>query len=188
VRLGFLALFAGIAVMVGALDAGAGPEIVTWPMLLAGLGIGALASQLGSVTVSSVPDEESAEVGGLQNTVTNLGASIGTALSGAVLIAALTTSLIAGIQNNPAVPADLKSKAKTELASGVPFLSDKDLQAALAQAGVPKHTADAIVNENATARIDALRSSLSVIAVIALMALFWGGGIPAEQPASTRGP
>jgi MFS family permease len=184
VRLGFLALFAGIAVMVGALDAGAGPEIVTWPMLLAGLGIGALASQLGSVTVSSVPDEQSSEVGGLQNTVTNLGASIGTALSGAVLIAALTTSLIAGIQNNPAVPPDLKAKANTELASGVPFLSDKDLQAALDKAGVPPATADAIVAENATARIDALRTSLSVIAVIALVALFFSLGIPTEQPTS----
>jgi MFS family permease len=66
VQVGFLALFAGIVVMVAALDAGAGPEIVTWPMLLAGLGVGALASQLGSVTVSSVPDQESGEVGGLQ--------------------------------------------------------------------------------------------------------------------------
>jgi hypothetical protein len=44
-----------IVVMVAALDAGAGPEIVTWPMLLAGLGIGALASQLGAVTMSSMP-------------------------------------------------------------------------------------------------------------------------------------
>jgi len=186
VQIGFLALFAGIAFMVGALDAGAGPEIVTWPMLLAGLGIGALASQLGSVTVSSVPDEQSAEVGGLQNTVTNLGASIGTALSGAVLVAALTASLIAGIQSNPAVPADVKSKANTELASGVPFLSDKDLRAALDQAGVPKDTADAIVSENATARIDALRSSLSVIGVIALIALFFSLNIPTQQPAAAK--
>jgi MFS family permease len=181
VRLGFLALFAGIVTMVGALDAGAGAEIVTWPMLLAGLGIGALASQLGAVTVSSVPDEQSAEVGGLQNTVTNLGASIGTALSGAVLISALTASLMTGIQNNPAVPSDIKAKAQTELASGVPFLSDKDLQTALDKAGVPKEAADAIVDENATARVDALRSSLAVIAVIALMALYFGGAIPAEQ-------
>src|SRR5689334_22284298 len=58
-QVGFLALFAGITVMIALLDAGAGPEIVTWPMLLAGLGVGALASQLGSVTVSSVPDEQS---------------------------------------------------------------------------------------------------------------------------------
>jgi MFS family permease len=186
VQIGFLSLFAGIVVMVGALDAGAGAEIVTWPMLLAGLGIGALASQLGSVTVSSVPDEESGEVGGLQNTVTNLGASIGTALSGAVLVAALTTSLIAGIQNNPDIPANVKSKANTELASGVPFLSDKDLSAALSDAGVPKDTADAIVDENASARIDALRSSLSVVAVIALIALFFSISIPEVQPAAAR--
>ncbi len=186
VQIGFLSLFAGVAVMVGALDAGAGPEIVTWPMLLAGLGIGALASQLGSVTVSSVPDEQTGEVGGLQNTVTNLGASIGTALSGAVLIAALTSSLIAGIQQNPAVPPDLKSKAKTELSSGVPFLSNKDLEAALAKADVPKPAADAIVTENANARVDALRSSLSVIAVIALIALFFNLSIPAQQPAAAR--
>src|SRR5262249_36762479 len=79
VQLGFFSLFAGTAVLVAALDAGAGADIVTWPLLLAGLGVGALASQLGAVTVSSVPDEQSAEVGGLQNTVTNLGASIGTA-------------------------------------------------------------------------------------------------------------
>src|SRR4029453_6033765 len=109
VRVGFLALFAGIVVMVAALDAGAGPEIATWPMLLAGLGVGALASQLGSVTVSSVPDEQSGEVGGLQNTVTNLGASIGTALAGAVLISALTASFFSGIRDNPAVPKDLAS-------------------------------------------------------------------------------
>src|SRR5207302_5785749 len=101
-QLGFFALFLGLVVFVAALDAGAGPEIVTWPMLLAGFGIGALASQLGAVTVSALPDEQSGEVGGLQNTFSNLGLSIGTALAGAVVISALTAWLITGIQNNPA--------------------------------------------------------------------------------------
>jgi MFS family permease len=184
VQLGFVGLFAGIVVMLAALDAGAGPEIVTWPMLLAGLGVGALASQLGSVTVSSVPDEQSGEVGGLQNTLTNLGASIGTALAGAVLISALTASFMTGIQNNPAVPAEVKSKAKVELDGGVPFVSDADLKTALNKAGMPAKTADAIVAENTTARIDGLRSALSVLAVIALIALPFSRRIPTEQPAS----
>ncbi len=184
VQIGFLALFAGIVIMVAALDAGAGPEIVTWPLLLAGLGVGALASQLGSVTVSSVPDEQSGEVGGIQNTVTNLGASIGTALAGAVLIAALTTSFLAGIQNNPDVPKDVSAKAQVELSAGIPFLSDKDLQAALDRAGVPAKAADAIVAENADARIDGLRSSLSLLALIALIALFTTRQIPARQPSA----
>jgi MFS family permease len=184
VQIGFLALLAGIVVMVAALDVGAGPEIVTWPMLLAGLGIGALASQLGSVTVSSVPDEQSGEVGGVQNTMTNLGASIGTALAGAVLISALTASFLTGVQNNPDVPKDLASQAQVELAGGIPFLSDKDLQAQLDKAHVPAKTADAIVAENADARIAGLRSSLSLLAVIALIALFFSRRIPTKQPSA----
>jgi hypothetical protein len=184
VQVGVLALFAGIVVMIAALDVGAGPEIVTWPMLLAGLGIGALASQLGSVTVSSVPDEQSSEVGGLQNTGTNLGASIGTALAGAVLISTLTTSFLTGIEQNPAVPAEVTADATVELAAGIPFVSDADLETALDDAGVPATTADAIVDENATARLDALRASLSVLAVIALIALFFTRRIPTKQPAS----
>jgi MFS family permease len=184
VQIGFLALFAGIVIMVALLDVGSGPEIVTWPMLLAGLGVGALASQLGSVTVSSVPDEHSGEVGGVQNTMTNLGASIGTALAGAVLIAALTTSFLTGIQNNPDVPKEVASQAQVELAGGLPFMSDKDLKNQLDKAGVPPKTADAIVAENEQARIDGLRTSMSLLALIALIALFASRRIPAEQPSA----
>jgi nitrate/nitrite transporter NarK len=170
--------------MVAALDAGAGPEIVTWPMLLAGLGVGALASQLGSVTVSSVPDEQSGEVGGIQNTVTNLGASIGTALAGAVLISALTTTFLGGIQHNPGISQQLAAKAQVELAGGIPFLSDKDLKTGLDKAGVPPQTATAIVDENAKARINGLRVSLSLLAVVALIAMFFSRRIPAQQPSA----
>ena len=124
-----------------------------------GAGLGAMASQLGAVTVSAVPDEQSGEVGGLQNTGTQLGASIGTALAGAVLISALTASFFTGIQNNPAVPDTVVAQAQTQLAGGVPFVSDKDLQAALSKANVPSETADAIVKENEQSRIDGLRAA-----------------------------
>ena len=188
VRIGFIALFAGLVVLVALLDEGAGAEITTWPMLLAGLGVGALASQLGSITVSSVPDEESGEVGGLQNTITNLGMSIGTALTGAIIIAALTTSFLNGVQNNPDVPNRVKSQASTQLAGGAPFISDAQLKSALADAHVPPKTADAIVEENATARIDGLRTALAVLAIFALIALFFSGRIPTEQPAAAKEP
>ena len=104
VRIGFGLLLLGIVALFAALDAGAGPDVVTGPLLLAGLGIGALASQLGAVTVSAVPDSQSGEVGGIQNTVTNLGASIGTALSGAILIAVLTTTFFGVGRGQPRHP------------------------------------------------------------------------------------
>ena len=125
-----------------------------------------------------MPDEQSGEVGGLQNTASNLGISIGTALAGAVLISALTSSFFSGIASNPAVPKDLTSKAQTELTSGVPFISDADLEAALDDAGVSATASAAIVDENADARLDALRASLSVLAVLALIALFFSRGLP----------
>ncbi|MEX5633338.1 MFS transporter [Parafrankia sp. FMc2] len=189
VRLGFLALLGGIVIMIALLDLGAGPEIVTLPLLLAGLGIGALASQLGSVTVSSVADEDSAEVGGVQNTVTNLGASIGTAVAGTVLIASLTTSFLAGVRDNPAAPPDLAAQATVRLAEGAPFLSDQDLRSGLAAAGVPAQTTDVIVDENARARVTALRASLAVLALVALFATVFTRRIPPRQLAgSGRGP
>ena len=188
VRFGVLAMFASIAIMIAALELGAGAEIVTWPMLLAGLGIGALASQLGSVTVSSVSDEQAGDVGGLQNTVTNLGASIGTALAGAVLISTLTTSFLVGIEDNSDVPPEVTSAATVELAAGIPFVSDAQLRTALDDADVPASTADAVVEANEAARIDGLRSSLAVLALIALIALFFTRRIPTTQPASIESP
>jgi MFS family permease len=168
------------------LDVGSGPEIVTWPMLLAGLGIGALASQLGAVTVSSVPDERTGEVGGLQNTVTNLGASIGTALAGAVLISALTASFFANLADNPDVPDRVVSQAQVELTSGVPFISDSDLETALDEANVRPEVADAVVNDNAEARIDGLRAALAVLALFALAAVVASRRLPRVQPNDPR--
>jgi hypothetical protein len=193
VRLALVAMLAGTVVLLAGIDENASAEIVTVPLLLLGLGIGALASQLGSVTVSAVPDELSPEVGGVQNTATNIGASLGTALAGSVLIASLTATLAAGIEQNPAVPAETRQKATVQLAGGVPFLSDSDLQSALNQAGVTDGAASAIVEENSKARLRALRGALAVIAIVAVMALFFASGIPTRQPGSAtvaaeRGP
>ena len=105
------------------------------PMLLVGLGIGALASQLGAVTVSAVPDDQSPEVGGVQNTMTNLGASLGTAPGRSLLIATLTSSFLTNVQQSQAIPASAKEQAQVELAGGIPFISDADLETALEEAG-----------------------------------------------------
>jgi MFS family permease len=188
IRIGFLTLFAGLVLLVALLDYGAGADIVTWPLLLAGAGIGAIASQLGSVTVSAVPDEQSGEVGGLQNTGTQLGASIGTALAGAVLISALTASFLTGIANNPAVPDRVVEQAQTNLAGGVPFMSDTDLEAALSDAHVAPRATNAIVDENEKSRIDALRVAVAVLAIFALLALPFTRGIPKVQPGAQPTP
>jgi Na+/melibiose symporter-like transporter len=188
VRVGLLAMFAGIVALLASMDATASAAIVTVPLLLTGFGVGALASQLGAVTVSAVPDEQSPEVGGLQNTSTNLGASIGTALAGSILLAALTTSVLTGIEQNPQVPDSVKSQASVQLAAGAPFVSDADLEAALGQAGVTGEAADAILDVNAQARVDGLRAALFVLALIAFLGLFSARRVPTRPPSSAAAP
>ncbi|MFD3806355.1 MFS transporter [Streptomyces sp. NPDC058611] len=186
VRLGILALLAGAVVLMAALDADAGAEVVTGPLLLIGLGMGALASQLGSVTVSAVPQAQSAEVGGVQNAVTNLGASIGTALAGSIMIAALTSSFLASIEANPAVPASVKTQTGVQLQSGAPFLSDAQLVTALDEAGTNAEVSQAALDANAAARLDGLRAALAILALAALLALFFSQRIPSTQPRSAE--
>ena len=182
VRSGLLALLAGTVVLLGALEPDSGPEIVLVPMLLIGLGIGALASQLGAVTVSAVPDDESPEVGGVQNTMTNLGASMGTALAGSVMIAAVSAAFLVNIQQNPDIPNRVKSEAEVELAGGVPFVSDADLEAALDEARVERRVQDDVLDAYANARIDGLRNALAILALLDVIALFFAQRIPRTQP------
>ena len=188
VRAGLFSLLVGTVVLLAALDVDAGPEIVFVPMLLIGLGIGALASQLGAVTVSAVPDDESPEVGGIQNTMTNLGASLGTALAGSVMIAALTAAFIANIQSSDAIPSPVKAKASTELASGVPFISDDDLQQALDDAHVSNRAADDALAAYQKARIGGLQAALAILALITVIALFGARRIPTVPVGSTGPP
>jgi hypothetical protein len=153
-------------------------------MLLIGLGIGALASQLGAVTVSAVPDDESPEVGGVQNTMTNLGASLGTALAGSILIATLTSAFLTNIEGSSAIPSRVKSQAQVELAGGVQFVSDADLEAALDDAHVSSRATDDALDAYRDARIAGLRSALAILALLAIVALFLAQRIPTRQPGS----
>ena len=184
VRIGMVGMLAGTLLLLAGIDVGADAAVVMVPMLLLGFGLGALASQLGGVTVSAVPDKESGEVGGLQNTVTNLGASFGTALIGSVLIASLSTAFIQGVQQNPAIPDQVKTQATTQLTGSVPFISDTDLTAALDDAGVPPDVQEEIVEVNEAARIRGLDAAFALAALFAAVALFFTGRIPTRPPGS----
>jgi MFS family permease len=187
VRAGLLALLAGTVVLLGGLDPDAGPEIVFVPMLLIGLGIGALASQLGAVTVSAVPDDESPEVGGLQNTMTNLGASLGTALAGSLLIATMTSAFLTNVGQSSAIPPGITQQAEVELAGGVPFISDADLNAALEEREVDPEATEATLDAYTEARISGLQSALAILALLAVVALFLAQSIPTRPPGAQGG-
>ena len=70
------------------------------------------------------------------------------------------------------MPDQVADTAQVELAGGIPFVSDADLEDALDDAGVPEETAQAVVDDNEAARLDGLQVSLAVLALLAALALF----------------
>jgi MFS family permease len=185
VAIGFVLVLIGVLALLAAMDSDASASVVTLPLLVVGLGLGTLASQLGSVTVSAAPEELAPEVGGLQNTASQFGASLGTALAGSVLIAALTGSFLTAIAQNPDVPPQVADQANVQLASGIPFISDADLQSALQDAGVDDQVATAVLDDYGQARLDGLRTALALLAVFAVIALFFTRRVPDVQPGGT---
>ncbi|MDH4159738.1 MAG: MFS transporter [Actinomycetota bacterium] len=186
VRVGLVLMLAGTLFLVAGMNPGADSAVVTIPMLLMGFGLGSLSSQLGAVTVSSVPDSQSAEVGGLQNTATNLGASLGTALIGSVLIATLSAAALSGVTDNPALSDEVQQQATTQISGGVPFISDAQLADVLDAEGVDEAAAAEIQDINEQARLVGLRAAFGLAALLCAGALFFTGRLPDVAPGAPR--
>jgi hypothetical protein len=114
--------------------------------------------------------------------MTNLGASIGTALAGSILIATLTSAFLTNIEASSAIPSRVKSEANVQLAGGVPFISDHDLEQALQDAHVAPRASDAALSAYQEARINGLRSALAILGAMAIVSLFFTRRIPTKQP------
>jgi len=98
---GLLAVFVASLVLLGTIDTELNDAEFAIAVSVFGVGAGLLLSQLGNVIMSSVEPAKINEAGGLQGTAQNLGASLGTPLIGAVLIAALTSTFVAKVEQNP---------------------------------------------------------------------------------------
>ncbi len=110
VQVGLGAMAIAALVLVGTIDVTLNGTAFAVSLIFFGIGAGLLMSQLGNVIMSSAPPEETNEAGGLQGTAQNLGASLGTALIGSVLLLGLLNGFNSRIQENPAVPSNVKTQ------------------------------------------------------------------------------
>jgi MFS family permease len=177
---GLVLMLAATLLLAVRLDEGATVGITTVPFLLLGAGMGALASQLGNVLVSSVPSERGGEVGGLQYTAQNLGSSLGTALVGAVVVASLGTSFIDQVQSSPELDEAVQSAATITISGGVEFISDAEATAVLASTDLTQAEQDAILLDYQSARLSGLRQGMVVLSLFVVITLFAARRLPGE--------
>ncbi len=146
-----------------------------------GVGAGLLLSQLGNVIMSSVAPDQTNVAGGLQGTAQNIGASLGTALIGAVLIAALTSGFVDRVEANPAIPADVRAAIVDGAQAGVPVVAVDDVEQAALDSGLPAAQATQIAQHYGDAELDALRRALAVVAFIAAVGLVATRRLPGHR-------
>ena len=108
-RLGLVAISVAAVILLATLDIELNDVGFLVGLAVFGVGAGLLASQLGNVIISAAPPAQTNEAGGLQGTAQNLGASLGTALIGAILLTGLTNGFVDRITANEELPAEVRT-------------------------------------------------------------------------------
>jgi MFS family permease len=180
---GLLALNLGAVLLLASIDVTLEGIGFSVGLAVFGVGAGLLASQVGNIIMSSVEPAKTNEAGGLQGTAQNLGASLGTALIGAILISGLTAGFATRIAEDEALPLEVRTElseiAKTE---GLAIIPVAQAEALMLDAGVEPAIATAIAADYAAAQLDALRVALGGVALFALLSLWFTRRLPMEAP------
>jgi hypothetical protein len=138
--------------------------------------------------MSSVEPAKINEAGGLQGTAQNLGASLGTALIGSVLIAALTTNLIALVEQTPAIPPPVREHVAQVAQKGIPIVPVDDVEQAAVDAGLPSAQAKAVADDYGEAQLHGLERAIGAVAIFGLLSLWFTRGLPGRGGMHTPPP
>ncbi|MEY3362246.1 MAG: hypothetical protein RL531_1965 [Actinomycetota bacterium] len=169
VRAGVAVVVLGILGCVGTIDLRLDRVPFAMSMAVIGLGLGLCLSQIGNVLQSSVDATRSNEVGGLQGTAQNIGASLGTAVIGAILLSGLALSFSTTVRASEVISAEVKDQVEATTSNGVAFISTEEAERALEDAGVPRDDREPLIAAYESAQIRALRTSLGFVAIVGLL-------------------
>jgi MFS family permease len=184
VTVGVLVLLAGVVALLASIEPELNSASFRLAMVLFGAGIGLALSQIGNVIMSSVGQEQANAASGLQGTAQNLGASLGTALIGSVLILALTSGLQDRVLADPQVSQATKDALVQATEQGAEVIPVPAAEQQLTEAGLPADEVQRIGDAYAEAQLDGLRTALFIAALLALVALPLARRLPAKPLAA----
>jgi len=176
VRLGQIVLVVSTLLLLQAINKDLTGVLFAIAMLLLGAGLGLLASQLGNINMSSVAEDKSSQVGGLQGAFQNLGSSFGTALIGSVMIASLTTGFISNVQSS-SLPSNIKEYVQLNTKS-VQILPSSDVEQYAIDTGLSQTESQQIATIYQQAQLQGLKKALFYLVVITLLSILLSRNLP----------
>ena len=188
VRAGLAFVLVAVIMLMSTIDPQIDDASFAVAMAVLGVGFGLIASQLGNVVQSEVGDRDRSEAGGLQYTSQQLGAALGTALIGAVMITGLIGAFTANVADSPELSADVSQEVGIRLQGQVSFVSADQIRAGAVEAGLEDPEVEALVDDYEDAQLRALKTALLFAGFITLGSFAGTRNLPRERPGVAESP
>jgi len=193
VQIGFLVLISGILVTAFTMHSGVSGWAFIPGFVLIGLGLGIGNPPVPNLMLSAVEAAQQSEASGLSRSIANLGTSLGTAVTGAVLIATLITAMTARTEQSTVLPDSIKQDVITALEGNVQTVSNTELEQYLASTHADPAIAAEIERIYANSRDRGIRASVLAVGILALLGfsatfLLPHGGPPPRRKKRQKAP
>ena len=168
IQAGFGVAFIGMVLVIAVIPRGdwAGTSV---PLLIGGVGLGLLVSQLNNYILGPIEEERVSEAAGVNSAGQSFGLSFGLALAGGILLATLSFSFTQMTKDSTVIPPDQQELIANALEDNAELVSTTQLELLLEDE--PEDISDEIVRINGEAGDVALQVAMLV-----------GAGLPARVP------
>ena len=170
IRLGFVLLTVGIAVLIPIVPRAEFGWALLVPLLIAGSGLGLLVSQLNNYTLSPISDERVSEAAGVNSAAGSFGLSFGLAFAGAIMLAALSLTFTEMSDASTVLPPAEKQQVAQALEENAELMTNTQLAELLVNQ--PPEVQDEIIRINTEARPISLQVALLIPLLAGLIGLF----------------
>jgi hypothetical protein len=183
VRIGFALVALGVLLMLPIVPRTDSGLWLAIPLVIAGIGLGLLVSQLNNITLAPISEERISEAAGVNSAGGSFGLSFGLALAGAVMLGTLALSFTNLTNASTVLQPEHKEQVATALNDDAELMSNTALTEQLA--GQPEAVQQEIIRINTEARPLALQFALLVplfAAIIGLIVSFRLVKLPDIKP------
>jgi EmrB/QacA subfamily drug resistance transporter len=169
IRAGFLLLTAGLLVLVPIVPRATSGWYLVVPLVISGVGLGLLVSQLNNYTLSPISEERVSEAAGVNSAAGSFGLSFGLAFAGAIMLATLSFTFTQMAEDSDVLNPAQQEQVAQALEDDAQVMSNTQLEAQLANQSPAVQ--DEIVRINTDARPLALQVALVVPILAGLLGL-----------------
>ena len=170
IRMGFALSTLGMILLIPVVPHAKSGWALSVPLLISGIGLGLLVSQLNNYTLAPIDEDHISEAAGVNSASGSFGLSFGLAIAGGVLLAALSISFTNLTESSKVIPVDQQQQIATTMENDAEVVSNTALEQLLVDEPHDVQAEVLAINETATNR--ALQFALLIPIIAGLAGLF----------------